>query len=434
MSSRAPTGRTVAARVLARVEGEGAWASRALDAEIQRARLSGPEAGRASDLVYGSLRALRSVDAAIDAQRTKPGALEPLARAVMRASAFELLFTTAPSHAVVSEAVELVKRERSVGLARFVNAVLRRIADGRPAEPRARGLELPSWVSAELERSLGKERAEAVLGSAIEVPPLGLRAYEGDASALAAKIVGERSGVELVPAVDRPRTLLARRLGDPRTLRAFESGAFAVQDVGSQRVAELVGAMAGETVLDACAGRGGKTVVLADAVGREGRVVAVDLHERKLEEIASELRRLHLPAPLETHVLDLSVGVGPLRPVFDRALVDVPCTGLGTLRRRPEILLRLAPADLERMAALELSIATRVAALVKPGGLVAVATCSFATAEGARLADRIAAALPALVRVHDDATDTDGVARIGPWSDPGSDVYQLVRFRVPPAA
>lgn len=429
---RTPSGRRVAAKVLRRVAEDGAWASRALDAELERARLGPNEAGRAADIVYGSLRSLRSVDGAIDAQRTKKGDVESLARAVLRVAAFELLFTAAPAHAIVSEAVGIVKRERGEGLARFVNAVLRRIADARGPAPRVRALELPDWALAELTRSVGAARAAAFLERAGEAPALGLRAYRIDREAVAERILAERSAAELEPSLLSRRALLAHRLGDPRTLAAYAAGIFAAQDVGSQRIAELVGAEPGQTVLDACAGRGGKSMVLAEAVGAEGRVVAVDLHERKLEEIPGELRRLGLTTPVEPRTLDLSVGVGGLGRVFDRALVDAPCTGLGTLRRRPEILLRLSADDAARMAALELAIARNVAALVRPGGLLCVATCSFATAEGAELADALERSVPGLERIVDDDTDPDGVARIGPWSDPARalDAYQLVRFRV----
>lgn len=431
-AGRGPSGRRVAAKVLHRVEVDGAWAGKTLDVELARGRLSPGEAGRAADLVYGSLRSLRTVDAAIDAQRTKKGDVESLARAVLRVAVFELLFTAAPAHAVVSEAVSLVKRERSEGLARFVNAVLRRIADKRDAAARPRTLDLPDWVMAELVRSVGQVRTTALLETAGEAPALGLRAYGIDRDVLVERIHGERSGAELSPSALTPRAILARRLGDPRTLGAYAAGQFAAQDVGSQRVAELVGAAPGQSVLDACAGRGGKTAVLADAVGATGRVVAVDLFERKLEEAQTELRRLGVRAAVQMHTLDLAVGTGPLTRTFDRALVDAPCTGLGTVRRRPEILNRVRPEDPQRMSELQLAIARNVAPLVRPGGLVAVATCSFAVAEGAELAGRIEQAVPGLTRVLDEATDADGLTRIGPWSDPAraSDAYQLVRFRV----
>lgn len=426
------SGRALAVAVLLRVMEDGAWASRALDAELSRAQLPPQEAGRAADLLYGSLRSLRSVDALIDARRTKKGAVEPLVLAALRIAVFELTFTAAPSHAVVSEAVSLVKAKRGEGLARFANAILRRIADARAAAPRPRVLELPPWAHAELVRSVGEARAEAFLTAGSETPPLGLRAYGLERGALAARILAERSAAELAPSGLVARALVARRLGDARTLEAFRAGHVVAQDVGSQRVAELVGAVPGETVLDACAGRGGKSAVLAEAVGAEGTIVAVDLHERKLEELVAETKRLGLPATLETHTLDLTVGAGRLGRVFDRALVDAPCSGLGTVRRRPELLLRTGAEDPARMADTQLAIARNVAALVKPGGGLVVCTCSYAVAEGAALAERLEAAVPGLLRMPLPDADEDGVLRLGPWSDPerSSDVYQVVSYRV----
>ena len=156
----------------------------------------------------------------------------------------------------------------------------------------------------------------------------------------------------------------------------------------------------------------------------------------EIESGESDPSRTVASAGLDT--IDLSVGNGGLDARFDRVLVDAPCTGLGTVHRRPEILLRIGPKDPARMAELQRAIVRNAARMVKPGGVLAVAVCSPTRAEGPELADAIERDLPGLVRLRDRVDgiaidpDADGVFRIGPFSaadDEGPDAYQIVRYR-----
>jgi 16S rRNA (cytosine967-C5)-methyltransferase len=140
-------------------------------------------------------------------------------------------------------------------------------------------------------------------------------------------------------------------------------------------IAMSLGAREGEAVLDACAGRGIKTGLLARAVGGTGAVDAADLHPAKLERLVAELERIGVK-PRTTFAVDWAAGSGGATGPYDRVLVDAPCSGTGTLRRRPELLLRRVAADLPALAALQRSILARVAPLVRPGGRLVYAVCS----------------------------------------------------------
>ena len=131
---------------------------------------------------------------------------------------------------------------------------------------------------------------------------------------------------EITPAASVPGALLVRGAGDPRALPGFDEGRFAVQELGSQRIVDLVGAQPGERVADLCCGHGTKSLALAERVGPEGRVEAVDLYEEKLERLASERARLGIPAErVGTRAVDLTAGTGGLEPgSFDRVLLDAP--------------------------------------------------------------------------------------------------------------
>jgi 16S rRNA (cytosine967-C5)-methyltransferase len=226
-------------------------------------------------------------------------------------------------------------------------------------------------------------------------------------------------------------------------LPGFAAGQFAVQEEGAQAVALSLGAQAGESVLDLCAGHGGKTALLAEAVGEAGSVVAVDVAEAKLERIPAELKRLGVgDRQVEYRAVDLTVGAGGLEPRFDRVLVDAPCSGLGTLRRRPELMLRVGPRDPARMAEIQLSILRRAVQLVRPGGVLLYAVCSPMPVEGPHVALQLESELPQLVRSWEAAADAlggvrpdeDGVVRFGPWLSGSTvdspDVYQVVRWRL----
>jgi 16S rRNA (cytosine967-C5)-methyltransferase len=169
-----------------------------------------------------------------------------------------------------------------------------------------------------------------------------------------------------------------------------------VQEEGSQLAALAVGARAGESVLDACAGRGNKTGVLARAVEPDGAVDACDSSPSKLERLGEELARLGLHARA-TFAVDWTVGSGEVSGKYDRVLVDAPCTGVGTLRRRPEIALRREPADLAAKAREQLAIVTRAAEHVRPGGALVYVVCSVLREESEDVID-------ALLRARADFT------------------------------
>ena len=438
--------RDVATTVLARVAEEGAYASLALDAEISSARLEPRDAALATEIVYGTLRVLPALDAVVAKHVARADrAIEPLARAALRAGTYQILhLSRVPPYAAVDETVSIVREARGPKLAGFVNAVLRKIAGERPDEPEPpRALVVPDWLAARLADSLGPERAEIFLAARPPPPPLGLRVTLERASPdeVARAIEEARPEADVRRGTLSPRALLVRGAGDPRSLPGYREGLFTVQEEGSQLVALLAGATAGERILDACAGRGGKTTLFAALVASagEGKVVAVDLYEDKLARISGEAQRLGLDASrIETHAIDLTVGSGGIAErSFDRVVVDAPCTGAGTIHRRPEIALRLTPDAPARMAELQSAIVTRAARWVRPGGVLVYAVCSPFHEEGIAVIERVERATPSLVRVREGFSglpeptlDADAVMRIGPWIGANDvDSYQIVRWR-----
>lgn len=434
--------RDVAVRVLHRVAHKGAYASVALDAELKRAGASGRDAALATEIVYGSLRVLPELDAWLaGAMDRKPRRLDARVEAVLRVAAYQLRhLERVPPRAVVHDAVAQARRDRGGRLGGFVNAVLRRLAAQRPATPeRPHSTVLPAWLKQAVQRSLGRARAERFCASPPWPPPIGLRVQPRriERDMLCERLRHHVPGAEVRPGVVSPWAVNVRYAGDPRRLWGYDQGYFAVQEEGAQAVALCVQAGRGERVLDACAGHGGKTSWLVDRVGSEGAVTATDLYEEKLARIGPELRRLGLENPhLETRAVDWSVGTGGIGGPFDAILVDAPCTGLGTVHRRPELLLRVVEADASRLAALQLAIVSRCASLLRPGGRLVYAVCSPLAEEGIEVVERLEAQHPKLRRMPSEGAglpdcDADGLLRLGPWSAGVSDAvdgYQVAQW------
>ena len=350
----------------------------------------------ATELVYGVLRWRLQLERLVTPWLSRGlDRLEPVARALLMVGAYQIskLDRIPPEVAVsaTQDAARALGADRVTGL---VNAVLRKVvAAGPPPEggDLAQVASLPRWVVDELVAKYGadarvealalKERARVTLR-----PTLG----KGGLDAARAALVSEGFEVEVLPPpltqLQREggpeRGMLAVAHGDVFSSRAFHDGLFVAQDPASLAVVDLLAAARpGPRVLDLCAGRGVKTTALLDL---GFRVTAVDIGAAKLAELERLARRLGLEAGLEgVHCVDASVdgaldGLG----LYDSVLVDAPCSGLGTLRRHPEIAWRMEAAEIDGLVALQGRLLAAGAARVAPGGLLVYAVCTFVGREG----------------------------------------------------
>jgi len=370
-----------------RVHRDGAYAAAALDAELDRAlQLDERDRALATALAYGALRYGKWLEESLGRHATRGlNRLDAHAHAHLVVAAYQLLvLTRIPPFAAVNEAVTAIREKRGDRVSAFANAVLRKIA-GEP-KPTAEDLvhavlaSIDPWLARAIERAVGRQPALALLGVGEEAPPIGLRVEDPtQRETWLTKLRAARPDVRFEAGRVSPHAILGRGAGRIVDLPGYPEGAWTPQEEGSQVVALALGANAGDTILDACAGRGNKTGLLARAV-KSGSVDAADLHAKKLERLREELSRIGV-APRETAAVDWSVGPGLLRGPYDRVLVDAPCSGTGTLRRRPEILLRRCEKDVVELVRLQRDIVTRAAALVRPGGRLVYAVCSVLVEE-----------------------------------------------------
>ncbi len=430
-TKQVPGAREVAARVLVRVMRDQSFAAAALETELARAaQLDARDRGLATELVYGTLRVLPWIVAQLDARAKKPTDTLPWeARAPLWIAAQQIFFMRVPAFAAVDEAVSAVKRAAGPHVAGFANAVLRKLA-AAPKPERATAVveSCPRDLRDALERALGEEGARAFV-SETEPPPTGLRVREAAAREDAMKRLAEAfPNAELRDGRVSPLCIDARGLGQkPQSLPGWAEGELSIQEEGSQLVALALGVRAGESVLDACAGRGNKTGVLALS-GAE--VDACDRDPRKLDRLREDLARLGV-SPRATHAVDWSVGSGDVTGAYDAVLVDAPCSGTGTLRRRPEMLLRPRAPLAERTKS-QRAIALAAAAHVKPGGRFVYAVCSVLREEAEDVVEALPAASLEPAPFADPATNAVAKGatslRLLPYIH-GTDGYFLASFR-----
>lgn len=413
--------RKVAAHVLERVETQRAFASAVLEAELERAvQLDARDRAFATELTYGSLRVAPWLEQEIGRFAPRGTArLDARVRAHMIVAAYQLFFTRVPAFAAVSEAVDAVRTARGARIAAFANAVLRRVAErasslGDDAREEAVLASAPTWLREALERALTQDGARAFLRCGMVPPPVALRVEQAsERSAWIARLSAADPHATFIAGGISPLAILARGAGKPQRLPGFREGAWSVQEEGSQFAALAVGARPGESILDACAGRGNKTAVLARAVAPGGRVDACDAAPAKLERLGDDLARLGLGVGARFAV-DWTIGSGDVAGTYDRVLVDAPCTGVGTVRRRPEIALRRDGVDLDAIRGTQIAIASRAAEHVRPGGSLVYVVCSVLREECEAVIDALVSARPELEPAPFDAPDVRAVAGDAP--------------------
>ncbi len=332
------------------------------------------------EIVSGTLRMRGAVDFQIAARSSRPiEKLDDAVLRILRASAFQLLYLSRlPAPAIINDAVHLTRRAGKSSAAGLVNAVLRKLARERdhlswPDDP-AVVYSHPRWLVDRWTARHGRDAAIRWLQFNNRAPSLCLAVnpIATTRDTLAAELAA--AGVTTEPTTTSPHGLHVIE-GHPLRLDAYTSGRFIVQDEASQLIAGLVDAAPGSRILDLCASPGGKTLALSAAAGPAGAVVACDVRPHRLRLLRRTITRCRLTNVRIVHVAH--DGAVPFASaVFDAVLIDAPCSGLGTVRRDPDIKWRRSPDDLPRFAATQHDLLMRAADVVRPGGAIVYSTCS----------------------------------------------------------
>jgi 16S rRNA (cytosine967-C5)-methyltransferase len=425
--------RLVAWQLLRAVAVDDAYANLVLPRLLRDAGLTGRDAAFTTELGYGTLRGRGSYDAVLAACVDRPlDQVDPALLDALRLGTHQLLAMRVPAHAAVDATVDLVRAEVGQGAAGFANAVLRKVAGHdlaqwfeQVAPARADDLDghlsvttsHPRWIVRALRDALSQDghqdELETLLAADNTPAAVALAALPGLCEP--ADLLAEAERNDDVPHLRlgtlSPRAVLVR--GTPDAVPAVRSGTARVQDEASQLVTLLLttAALPGDDQgrwLDLCAGPGGKAALLAAVLGQRRRehvvpptaqLLANESAPHRVELVRRSLAGVQhrLPDLVQVQQGD-GRDIGPVDG-FDRVLVDVPCTGLGALRRRPEARWRRSPADLASLGPLQRELLTAAVAAVRPGGLVAYVTCSPHPAETRLVVADVVRAHPGLLQV-----------------------------------
>ncbi|WP_155315698.1 16S rRNA (cytosine(967)-C(5))-methyltransferase RsmB [Desulfosarcina alkanivorans] len=344
-----------------------------------------------NQLVYGTLRWRLRLDAVVAAYADRPlKKISPSILNILRIGLYQILFMDRiPASAAVNTAVNLARSGRAAKAAGFVNALLRNAlrspgrfalpdAGAAPVDHAAIAKSFPRWLIRRWIDRMGPAGTDRLCDAMNDIPPITLRcnALKNSLPELVEALADQAEGVAAVDDVPGALNLVRPRCPIPE-MAAFVDGRFAVQDAAAQLVSLLLAPRPGETVLDACAGLGGKTTHLAQLMTNRGAILAMDHADSKLVRLEEEVRRLGVSIAGTRHA-DLNRPLDPRSfPRFDRVLLDAPCSGLGVLRRNPDAKWSSQKKDVARFATRQARFLDHLAPLVRKRGLLVYAVCSM---------------------------------------------------------
>ena len=404
------TSRTLAYQVLLHLEHKASYPDRLIRAALERhSRLDERDRALLTELVYGTVRWRGRLDWHLDRlSRTRPEKIDPAVRVLIRLALYQILFLDRiPNHAAVNDSVEIAKNSHPPHVIKFINAILlEAVRRGGawdfpdPATDQAGHTAVmtshPAWLVLKLFDQIGLEETKLFCESNNRVAPAVFRintlktALSGVVESLAAE------GIDAAPSpwIDGSlRVINPRR--DMIGTEAYREGWIQAQDEASQLVSLLLAPMQGERILDLCSGFGVKATHIAALMKNDGEVLSVDKSAWKLEELQKNATRQGVGI-----IRTLAREIQSLRPesigLFDRVLVDAPCSGLGTIRRKPDIKWSGHLKDPYRLSLIQKELLTGAARFLKPGGVLVYATCTVLTDENEMVASHISESHPEL--------------------------------------
>ena len=399
--------RMTALKVLVSCRTKGAWADAALQAQLRSKPLSRQDAALCSRIVYGVLQNQLLLDFYLEAFCTqKPEHLQPPLLDILRIGAYQILFLDkVPDSAAVNTSVELTKRSKREQAAGLVNAVLRKLSQNKeqlPALPErdpVKALSLryshPRWLVKRLISLVGPEEAEAFMACSNSQPPTAaqVNTCKVSAASLHSSLLEEGIGAEVHPWLSD--CLLLTGTGGLEQMEFFRAGAFYIQDPAARLTVLASGAKPRDWVLDMCAAPGGKAFAAAIQMRDRGEILACDLHGSKLKRIQEGAGRLGLTC-IRTAAADGRVFHPEWECRFDVVMADVPCSGLGIIRKKPDIRYK-RPDDLFALPVIQRTILDTAARYVRPGGTLLYSTCTILPEENQEVTGGFLAENPAFL-------------------------------------
>lgn len=391
------TVRYVALEALERVTKGGAYSNLLLRELMNKGRLNEKDARLLTELVYGTIARQLLLDYYLSPFTNKAKKIDGWVQNLLRLSLYQMLYLDkVPSHAILNEAVEIAKTRGNIGVSKFVNGVLRNVqrqgvpeltAIKDPVERLSIEISMPRWLVEKFIAEIGLEETRQLGLSLFEASHMSGRVNTNFISREEALNTLELEGFDVEASQVSPFGVVGKK-GFLAGSRLFADGWLTIQDESSMLVAPTLQVEAHHQVLDACAAPGGKTTHLAtyldSAAG--GKITALDIHAHKVRLVEENAARLHVSDVVTTKVLDARLAKETFEAEsFDRILVDAPCSGLGLMRRKPDIKYSKQQRDFENLPVIQQGILESVAPTLKSGGLLVYSTCTIMPEENQKV-------------------------------------------------
>ena len=360
--------------------------------------LQSMEKALASELIYGIVRRKRTLDSLINQLGTKKASQQPLPlKIILHIGLYQLRYLDKiPPSAAVNTSVQLAKNNNLGKLSGVVNGILRGyIRKSATNDPLILPLEIipklgvkhsfPDWIVETFIKQLNVKETKALLKWYNNPPSLDLRVNSLQKTREEVKYLLKLEGIETELLPNLPQALrLSQSVGNVQNLTGFSSGLFTVQDSSAQLVSHFLNPQPHESIFDACAAPGGKATHIAELMENKGLIVACDNIKSRLKKIQQNISRLGLTS---IKVIEGDSSIIELDQKFDKILIDAPCSGLGTLHKRPDIRWQQKPEKIVQLASKQLAILTNMAKWVKDNGCMVYATCTLNPMENEEVID-----------------------------------------------
>ena len=389
--------RVIVLKLLTKLDKNSSYSNILLDDGLNKSDLDYQDKKFASALFYGVLERRITLDAVIRKYSSRPAdKLNNDVRNILRMGIYQLLYMdSVPDSAAVDESVKMAKKNKNPAVSGFVNGLLRAFIRDEKKLPKGRNEyetlsvehSCPEWLVEKWDKEYGRKTLEAMLETSFGQPPTTVKAntLKRNLSDIVKSLEEDGFGCEINPVAKDALNIYG---GSVESTKAYENGLLHVQDMASQLCCKAVDPKAGDTVLDICSAPGGKTFTMAELMENKGRVFAFDLHENRVRLIRQGAKRLGLD------IVSADTNNGKVynenMPEADRVLCDVPCSGLGVIRRKPEIKYK-NPEDFENLPKVQYEILETSAKYVKSGGVLVYSTCTLSRAENDEVVDRFLA-------------------------------------------
>ena len=371
----------VAINLISQVD-KGAYSNIALNETFKTLNINSKEKAFITEIFYGVIRNKKFLDYIIE-KNTKDIRKEWI-RNLLRISIYQITFMNSDDKGVVWEATELAKKKYGVPISKFINGTLRNYLRNKESELKKLDDEknyevlysIPKWFYDILEKQHGENNLKQAITSLKKIPYLSVRVNKLKYSEEEFEEFLKEKDIQIIKKVD---TVYYVNSGLIINSEEFKTGKIIAQDASSYLAAKNLGAMPNELVLDICAAPGGKTAVLAEEMKNSGEVIAIDIHQHKIKLIDTNMKKLGIDI-VKAIVMDAR-NVNKQGRKFDKILVDVPCSGYGVIRKKPEILYSKNKENVEELAKLQLEILNSAADILKDGGELIYSTCTITDEE-----------------------------------------------------